>query len=266
MKKYMVFTAAFLLLAGVVTHAQSLGDLANEEQKRRKEIPADKIIVLENVLNPPREETSIAEDEDVPEQAASQQPSQSGINGIVFDIGDNPILGSSTARLILVAFIDYQCPFCGRYALETFPQLKKQYIDTGTIRYVVMDDPLPTHPKAPKAAEASHCADEQGKFWEMHTAMLIRQDALNDLSFYARALKLDVGQFEDCLNKGRYGYAVRKDMELADKLGMNGVPRFIIGMADARNPRIVTGISTIDGAKPLGYFQQELNKALKNSR
>ena len=196
-------------------------------------------------------------------QPQPQQPPQVNIEGIEFEIGNNPILGKESARLILVEFTDYQCPFCGRYARETFPQLRKQYVENGTIRYAVIDQPLPMHPEAAKAAEASHCAQDQGKFWEIHEEMMGKQDDLKDLSSYAKTLNLNVGQFEECLNTGKYSDVIRKDMELANKLGVNGVPGFIIGTVSRTDPRKVTGISMIRGAMPLGAFQQEIDSALK---
>jgi len=191
-----------------------------------------------------------------------QQPPQVDIKGVEFDIGDNPVLGSESARLILVEFTDYQCQFCGRYSRETFPQIREQYVDKGVLRYVVIDQPLPIHPDAPKAAEASHCAEDQGKFWEIHEEMMAKQENLKDLSTYARSLDLNIGQFEECLNTGKYRDAVRKDMELANKLGVNGVPGFIIGTIDRNDPRKVTGISMIRGAVPFANFQKELDAVL----
>jgi protein-disulfide isomerase len=205
-------------------------------------------------------------------QPSPQQPPQPNIIGTEFNIGDNPVLGNESAKLILVEFTDYQCPFCGRYARETFPAIKEQYIDKGAIRYAAIDQPLPIHPEAPKAAEASHCAEDQGKFWEMHEAMMARQDDLKDLSSYARALKLNIGQFEECLNAGKYRDAVSKDIELSNRLGINGVPGFIIGTmgtigtigtVDENDARKVKVISMIRGAMPLVNFQNEIDAALK---
>jgi len=198
-----------------------------------------------------------------PPQPTPQQQPETNIKGTAFDIGGNPVIGSESAKLILVEFSDYQCPFCGRYARETFPQIKERYIDKGLIRYTVIDQPLAMHPEAAKAAEASHCAEEQGKFWEMHEKMMADQDALKNLSSYAKALKLNVRQFEDCLNTGKYGPAVNRDMALANELGISGVPGFIIGTVDEKDPRAVTGISEIRGAAPFGNFQHELDAALR---
>ena len=197
----------------------------------------------------------------LPKQQNAPQPNN--VKGIEFEIGDNPVLGSKSARLILVEFTDYQCQFCGRYVRETFPQIMDQYVDKGKIRYTTIDQPLAIHPDAAKAAEASHCAEDQGKFWEIHEAMMANQEALGDLSSYAETLKLNIGQFEDCLNTGKYKEAVRKDMVLASKLGVTGVPGFIIGTVDENDPRKVTGISMIRGAMPIASFQNEIDAALK---
>ena len=195
------------------------------------------------------------------QKPASQQPPQLNVKGVEFEIGDNPILGNESANLIIVEFSDYQCPFCGRYSRETFPEIKKQYIDNGAIRYVVIDQPLPIHPDAPKAAEAAHCANDQGKFREMHEAMMANQDNLKDLSSYAKTLNLNIGEFDNCLDTGKYRDAVSKNMALAKDLGISGVPGFIIGAVGA-DSRKVTGISLIRGAVPLAGFQKEIETAI----
>ena len=195
-------------------------------------------------------------------QPTPQQPTST--KGRVINIGDNFILGKETAKFTIVEFSDYQCPYCGRHSRETLPEIKKQYIDSGVIRYVVIDQPLPMHPEAAKAAEAAHCAKEQDKFWQMHDAMMARQDGLKDLSSYARELKLNTREFENCLKTGKYKDAVNSNIALANELGMTGVPGFIIGSIDASNPRNVTVISEIRGAMPFEAFQREIDAALGN--
>jgi|SRR5436309_4597280 len=84
-------------------------------------------------------------------------------------VADAPTLGLTDAPVTVVEFSDYQCPFCGRFYSTTLPALKRDYIDTGKVRYVFRDYPLDQiHPQARKAAEAAHCAGDQGKYWEMH--------------------------------------------------------------------------------------------------
>ena len=194
--------------------------------------------------------------------ATPQRPAGPVAKDVEFEIGDNPVKGNTAAKLILVEFTDYQCPFCGRFVKETLPQIRDQYIDRNLIRHVVIDQPLSMHPNAPKAAEMSHCAEEQGKFWEIHDLMMTNQDSLTDLSFYATALKLDLPEFEECVNGDRYAGKVRQDMELAQSLGINGVPGFVIGLVESENPVKIKGMSVIQGAMPFANFKKELDSAL----
>jgi protein-disulfide isomerase len=126
--------------------------------------------------------------EKIAAQPARPSPSGPVIKDVEFELVGNPVKGNIGAGLILIEFTDYECPFCGRYVRETFPQILNQYIDKGLIQYTVADLPLPMHSKAVKAAEASHCAGEQGKFWEIHELMMLKQESLGDLSSYAASL------------------------------------------------------------------------------
>jgi len=189
-------------------------------------------------------------------------PAGPAIKDVEFEIGDIPVKGDAAAKLILVEFTDYECPYCGRYVNETFPQIQKAYIDKGTIQYAVIDLPLPVHPKAPKAAEASHCAAEQGKFWEIHELMMSKQEMLGELTSYAVSLKLDVQKFDECVNSGKYADMVNRGVSLARKLGVNAVPGFIIGRVDSSKPGKITGILFITGAMPFAVFQTGLDAAL----
>ena len=91
---------------------------------------------------------------------------------------------------------------------------------------------------------------------------MANQQDLKDLSAYAKKLNLNIGQFEDCLNSDKYKSAVSGNVALTSKIGISGVPAFIIGTVDAKNPRKVTGVSAIRGAFPLENFKRELDAAL----
>lgn len=94
-------------------------------------------------------------------------------------VGDLPIMGNANAKLTLVEFSDYQCPFCGRHFTQTEGQLKKDYIDTGKVKFYYRDFPLSQiHPGAQKAAEAARCAGDQGKYWEYHDLVFQNQTAI----------------------------------------------------------------------------------------
>jgi protein-disulfide isomerase len=191
-------------------------------------------------------------------------PPEKDIRGIEFELTSYPLRGSQSARLVMVDFTDYQCPYCGRYARDTLPKIIQQYVDSGKLRYAILDLPLSSHPKAPKAAEASHCAGDQEKFWEMHDQMMAKQELLDNLSSYATSLNLDISKFEECLKTNKYAADIRKAIPIATKLGIRAVPCFILAESDPKNPLKVRAIATIRGAMPLGDFQAEIDKALAN--
>jgi protein-disulfide isomerase len=184
------------------------------------------------------------------------------VKGMQIQLGNFPIKGSETAKLVLIEFSDYQCPHCSKYTSETLPQIIKHYVDSGKMQYAIVDAPIPSHKSAPKAAEASHCAGEQGKYWEMHSQMMSQPDKITDLSFHATALVLNVNQFENCLKTDKYAEEVRKGMSFATKLGISGVPQFIIAQIESIKPFKAKGINLLRGALPFVVLQREIDQAL----
>ncbi len=185
------------------------------------------------------------------------------VRKVAFDLGDHPIKGNSNARLTLVEFSDYQCPFCARHVRDTDPLLKKEYVETGKLRYVFFDMPLESiHALAFKAAEASRCAGEQGRYWEMHDRLYASQQALEPWSAHAKALGLEAAKFDGCMSSGKFAGAIRGDMATAQKLGINSTPTFLVAVADPSDPTKVRGLTLIRGAQPFGTFKMEIDKAL----
>jgi protein-disulfide isomerase len=125
-----------------------------------------------------------------------------------------------------------------------------------------MDMPLPIHKDAFRAALATHCAEDQGKFWEMHDLLFANQRAIEPLKAHAETLGLDVVAFESCMASEKYAEAVRKDMAEAQKAGASGTPSFVLGRTDAADPTKVKGISFIRGAQQFPAFKAEIEKAL----
>ena len=169
-------------------------------------------------------------------------------------------LGKSDAPLTLLEFTDYQCPYCRRFQAETWPLLKKNYVDTGKLRFIVRDLPLSFHSSARPAAEAAHCAGEQGKFWEMHHALLSGDDPLANggIDRRAKALGLDVERLNACTQAARYESAIARNTAAADALGIRGTPAFVIG-------RIVNGAlegQLVSGAQPYDEFDAALKQLL----
>jgi len=169
-------------------------------------------------------------------------------------------LGDANAPAMLVEFTDYQCPFCRRFAEETFPDLKKNYIDTGKLRFVSRNLPLPFHPMAAKAAQAALCAGEQGKYWEMREVMFKNNTALkpDDLQKYAKDLGLDVEKFNACLDADRFQEQLKADAADAAAVGITGTPSFVLGKAGKET---IEG-DRIVGAKPFASLEADVKKLL----
>jgi protein-disulfide isomerase len=186
------------------------------------------------------------------------------VQGVEFDIANNPILGNPAAKLILIELTDYECQFCGQYTRETLPQILKRYVEGGKMAYAMIDMPLPGHKNAPKAAEAAYCANEQGKYWEMHDKMMKKQESLGDLTVFAESLNLNIPQFENCLNANKYAENVAGNIALGLKLGISGVPGFIFAIRDTEKLSKVKGISSSIGFRTFTAFQPEIDQALAN--
>ena len=199
-----------------------------------------------------------------PQQAQQVQQAPKADEPATVSVAGLPFLGKADAPLTLVMFTDYQCPFCSRFENQTLPEIKKQYIDTGKLRFVVRDLPLPFHPNAPKAAEAAYCGEEQGKYWELREKLVANGDKLDAklLPDYAKQAGLDVEKFSACLDSGRHAGKVKASVDLAGTIGISGTPSFVIGRSKGD---MVDGIKMV-GAQPFGAFDQklkEMNKPLK---
>ena len=139
--------------------------------------------------------------------------------------------GRADAPVTVVEFTDYQCPYCRRFQAGTWPRLKRNYVDTGKVRFIVRDLPLSFHSQARPGAEAAHCAGEQGRFWRMHDALLAGGAKLDaaSLARQAQAMGLDVGRFRDCVTANKYDAAIARNAATAANLGLSGTPSFILG-------------------------------------
>ena len=119
------------------------------------------------------------------------------------------------------------------------------------------------HPLAFKASEATHCAEDQGKYWEMHARLFENQKALEPWSGHAEALGLDVAAFDSCMSSGKYAEAVRKDMAVAQQAGATGTPSFVLALTDPDDPTKVEGLVFLRGAQPFPAFKSAIDNALE---
>lgn len=178
---------------------------------------------------------------------------------------DDTVLGNKNAPVTIIEFSDFQCPFCRRLFNDTIKAVKKNYIDTGKAKLIYRDFPLSFHEGAQDYAQAAECADDEGKFWQMHDKIFEEQEKLGSgtvpypgretLSLWAGQIGLNVTKFKNCLESGKYKKEVEKDIQDGVASGVQGTPATFI------NGRMVSG------AQPLSAFtaiiEEELQKASK---
>ena len=193
----------------------------------------------------------------------SGQKIQAAVGGAVNqNIEDNdPALGSPNAPVVLVEFSDFQCPFCRKFWSDSLPQIKEKYIKTGKVRFVYRDFPLSNiHPGAEPAAQAAECAEDQGKFWEMHDKIFGEQEKLGqgtinfeigDIKRWAREIGLDGAALDTCLDSEKYKAEVAKDYSDGASLGVSGTPHVF-----------VNGKLLIRGALPFEQIDQLIQQEL----
>jgi protein-disulfide isomerase len=162
----------------------------------------------------------------------------------------DPSQGNANAPIKLVEFTDYQCPFCVK-ARPVIEQVLKTY--PNQIHYVLKDFPLSFHKEAPKASEAAHCAKDQNKYWEYSDLLWENQGDLriSSLKKYAKSLNLNMGDFNTCLDKGKYSQLVENNLKEGKIAGVSGTPAFYI------NGR------QLSGARPFAQFKQIIDEELK---
>ena len=185
-----------------------------------------------------------------PQAPGAGQQAQQKIVDVSED--DDPVMGDEDADVTIIEFSDYQCPFCEKFYSQTLPLLKKDYIDTGKVKLVYRDYPLPFHPFAEKAAEAANCAGEQGKYFAMHDKIFDNQASLSvdNLKLWAQQIGLDANKFNSCLDSGKMAAEVAKDLADANAAGASGTPTFFIN-----GKRLV-------GAQPFAAFKTVIDEEL----
>ena len=147
---------------------------------------------------------------------------------------DAPTLGSTLAKVVIVEFSDFRCPFCRQHVRETMPHLKREYIDAGKVLYAFRNFPL--RPEADDAAVAALCSARQGKFWELHDRFFSAPTPVlpADLEKHAKAVGVDLARYRTCM-KGIAREDVRTDLEEARRLGFKGTPGFLIGLNEGND-------------------------------
>ena len=178
---------------------------------------------------------------------------------------NDPIIGNPDAPITIIEFSDFQCPFCARFHIETLPLILEEYIEQGKVKLVFRDFPIQSiHPNALPASIAAECANEQGKFKEMHDMLFDNQnewnkqdtvDALSSFSQYATNIQLEQETFDSCLTNGKYIEEIKKDLDDGRDYGVSGTPGFFVG-----NDEI--GYVELKGAQPFESFKKIIDAQL----
>ena len=249
------------LLLGVCSPA-GLGGPGQNRDKSDDDIAALKkqVQALEEgqqqILQQLRELKKLLEARPMPPAAGSSPLATLNVRG-------EPFKGEAGARIAIVEYSDFECPFCGKYSREIYPQIIDRYVKTGKVRYYFRDLPLPIHPNALPAALAARCAGDQGKFWEMHDSLFANQDALSpkDLADRAAALGLDQPRFTDCFTRAKYADAIRRVASGARQMGIDGTPAFAIGQVRP-DGEVITVNQVALGADSFEEFKAVLDEVL----
>ena len=187
--------------------------------------------------------------------AAKQSPLLNLENG-------SPALGSDSAPITIVEFGDYQCEACYHWFHNTRDTLIDNYIETGKAKLVFIDLPFLGR-DSPKAAEASYCAEDQGKYWEYHTMLYTFQDGPPDsgwadrdrLNSFAFSLDMNIDEFNECMDSSKYKKRVKANYDEAVRNGANSTPTFILISQDGMTEKFA-------GAQPYSVFSATIESML----
>lgn len=203
------------------------------------------------------------------QQAAPQAVPTEDLTPKQVSVDDDPVLGDANAPVTLIEFSDYECPFCKRHFDDSYAQLKKEYIDTGKVKLVFRDLPLPFHePMATTEAVAANCARSQGDdatYFKFHDEIFKRTtsngNGLTKEKIYAISddLGLDTAALTTCIDDTKNADEVKKDLADANTVGASGTPTFFIGKSTSDG--VITGTKLV-GAQPFSAFKAEIDKNL----
>ncbi len=247
-----LFAFFALVLAAPQAFADEVGDLKIEieglkkgQTKMQKDLAEIKKLLKQRPAAGPRRTAPVFKPQDL-------------------SVDGSPFMGNADAPVTIVEFTDYHCPFCKRHSTRTIPQIVKDYVDTGKVRYVLREFPIKSiHPKAYKVAQAALCAGDQGKYWEMHDSLFKgAKGNPDDLSTHVEAVGLDAAALKECIDSGKFAKAVDKDIADGSKLGVRGTPSFFLGKTDPNDATKIKATDMLRGAQPFPQFKSTIEKLL----
>jgi len=189
------------------------------------------------------------------QQDAQNKPPEAAAERVEVSVDDDAVRGDANAKVTIIEFSDFECPYCGRNFTQTFPKIDEKYIKTGKAKYVFRDFPLGFHQNAIPAAIAANCVREQGgdeMFWSYHDKLYSNQKSLDAASLkkFAGEVGADEAKFKTCLDSQKFKDEVDKDMKDGQAVGVQGTPAFFV------NGRLISG------AVPFEVFEKAIEEEL----
>lgn len=179
-----------------------------------------------------------------------------------FDISGMPANGRATAPITLIEISDYHCPYCRRHVQQTQPRIYSELVNTGRVRHVFVHYPIAQlHPDAYRSHEAAACANDQGKFWDLHKKLFETPlKTVEQLTAVAQDAGLDGNALRACLESGKHAQEVQASVERVAKLNVNGTPMFLLGRTAGDSK--VTVAKVVEGAQPYEAFKMAVDEIL----
>jgi len=205
------------------------------------------------------------------QQAMGPRPAPSAAGAIAagegaaaLTIAGRPSKGNPRAKVTVVEYSDYECPYCGQYVAQVYPQIDREYVKTNKINYVFKNYPIAQlHPASIKAHKAAACAGDQNRYWEMHDRLFADQRNFNLDRFveHAALLSLEPIAFRACIESTKHESLIRDDVAEAENGGVRGTPVFVLALTDPKG-QAITPARVIVGAQPFTAFKEAIDAML----
>lgn len=195
------------------------------------------------------------------QKLADSQPKAAPIS---LAVSEKMALGNADAKIAILEFSDYECPFCAKHYKNVLPKLRERYIDKGTVKYLMKDFPLEFHAHAKKASLATRCAGEQEQYWPMHDAIFEAKGQVTDelVADVAKRHKLNELALKQCMADPARLAKVESDIAMGSRLGVNGTPAFLIGKIKDKQ---LVDYKRFDGVQSFETFASMID-SLKNNK
>ena len=198
----------------------------------------------------------------------SSRPERGGtprLPTVAIPIDGAPVRGADSAKVAIVMYTDFECPFCAAAASGVLRELESVYVSSGRVKLVFKHFPLAIHESARSAAAAAICAGHDGKFWQMHDVLFANQKRLGDadLDNYAASLGLEAPRFRTCRNDKKTTAVVDADIAQGQGLKVTGTPTFYLGLVRPGGGLQPTNV--LVGARPMTEFRKILEQLLASA-